>query len=76
MTAILTRTGPSDDIVTVSSRAAWTQGLLNLRSDRLRLDELIKGVLMFPAMMGALLAEHIAGSVSRFAEMMQSEPSS
>jgi len=74
MTAILAlELGRPDDIVTVSSRAAWTQGSsLNLRpGDRLSLLELTKGVLMCSGNDGSVaIAEHIAGSVNRFAEMM------
>lgn len=74
MTAILAlELGRPDDIVTVSSRAAWTQGssLYLKPGDRLRLDELVKGVLMCSGNDGSVaIAEHIAGSVSRFAEMM------
>jgi len=74
MTAILAlELGRPDDIVTVSSQAAWTQGssLYLKPGDRLRLDELVKGVLMCSGNDGSVaIAEHIAGSVSRFAEMM------
>lgn len=74
MTAILAlELGRPDDIVTVSSRAAWTQGSsLNLRpGDRLTLFELIKGMMLESGNDGSVaIAEHIAGTSSRFAEMM------
>lgn len=74
MTAILAlELGRPDDIVTVSSRAAWTHGSsLNLRpGDRLPLSELLKGMLMCSGNDGSVaIAEHIAGTESRFAEMM------
>lgn len=74
MTAILAlELGKPDDIVTVSSRAAWTHGSsLDLRpGDRLALSELIKGMMLVSGNDGSVaIAEHIAGSTSRFAEMM------
>lgn len=74
MTTILAlELGRPDDIVTVSSRAAWTHGSsLGLRpGDRLTLSELVKGTMLVSGNDGSVaIAEHIAGTTSRFAEMM------
>jgi D-alanyl-D-alanine carboxypeptidase (penicillin-binding protein 5/6) len=74
MTAILAiELGLPDSIVTVSSRAAWTEGSsLNLRSgDRLPLMELVKGMMLRSGNDGSVaIAEHIAGTIADFAKMM------
>lgn len=74
MTAILAiELGSPDSIVTVSSRAAWTQGSsLNLQpGDSLRLSELVKGMMLQSGNDGSVaIAEHIAGTITRFSEMM------
>jgi D-alanyl-D-alanine carboxypeptidase (penicillin-binding protein 5/6) len=74
MTAILAiELGLPDSVVTVSSRAAWTQGSsLNLQpGDNIHLSELVKGMMLESGNDGSVaIAEHIAGTVTRFAEMM------
>lgn len=62
-----------DDVATVSSRAAGTEGSsLELKAgEKIKVRELLKG-LMLPSGndAAACLAEHVAGSESKFAELM------
>lgn len=62
-----------DEIVQISKKAAYTNGSsLGLRvGDRIRLSELLKGVMLCSGNDGSVaLAEHVAGSEKNFAELM------
>src|SRR5574344_309213 len=74
MTAIVTlENGNLDDIVKISSKAAWTGGSsLNLKTgDEVKLEDLLYGLMLKSGNDAAVaIAEHIGGSVEGFSQMM------
>lgn len=79
MTALLAlELGSLDDLVTVSRRAAGTPGSSShLRAgERIPLGELLKGLLLRSGNDAAVaIAEHLAGSTSAFADLMNARAS-
>lgn len=74
MTAIVTLENANlDDVVTVSSKAAWTGGSsLNLKAgDKVKLNDLLYGLMLRSGNDAAVaIAEYVGGSVEDFANLM------